>query len=768
MGYDDRREVEMTRILTQTLGYPRIGPKRETKRAVEAFWKSKIDADELMSTKREVEEAGWIRQLDAGIDRIGVGDSTLYDHVLDWTHRLGLIPERFTHLQGLERYFAMARGQSGTTALELTKWFDTNYHYLVPEIGREFAPRLAADEYLSALQRAQVILGERAVPIVLGPVTLLALSRLELNAHEALERLLPHYMELLRRIQELGVPEVQLHEPALILDEANQMRSLFELSCQALAGTGLPLNLVTYFDDVGECWPWLVDLPVDCISLDFTRGQSKQLLDRHGWPEDKSLGVGIVDGRSVWALNLTATLAWLQPVADRFAIRIGASSSLQFVPYSVASEPQIARPLAHVLSFAEEKLDELVLLARAANGDEAESELNRFEANWEVFRQFAPDDLDLRQRLESLEKEDFERSLGYGDRRTHQIQLPPFPTTTIGSFPQTNEIRQLRALYIRGEIDQEEYFNKIDAWIGFAIGVQEGLGLDVLVHGEFERSDMVEYFAQKLTGFTFTQYGWVQSFGTRYVRPPIIHADVKRPESMTVREFSRAQSFTSKPVKGMLTGPVTILNWSFPRDDIPRREIALQLALALRQEVEDLEAAGARAVQVDEPALREGLPFKHARWDEYLDWAVDAFRLATGGAAPGTQIHTHMCYAEFGDVMVAIDRMDADVISIENARSDDETLHELAAFGYNREVGPGVYDIHSPVVPGLEDVANKLATMGQHLPHGHIWVNPDCGLKTRSWNEVIPALGNLVAAAEQARRAGSDLRSTARALAGEA
>jgi 5-methyltetrahydropteroyltriglutamate--homocysteine methyltransferase len=411
----------------------------------------------------------------------------------------------------------------------------------------------------------------------------------------------------------------------------------------------------------------------------------------------------------------------------------------------------LPEPLKSVLAFAVEKLAEIALIGLVANGESVKTELEAIERAWTEYQAFAQGEPEVRAQVQALESSSFQRPSSYNDRRPSQIKLPRFPITTIGSFPQTIEVRRLRGRYKRGEITQEQYEAGVDSWIGYTIGTQEGMGLDVLVHGEFERSDMVEFFAEKMTGFAFTDNGWVQSYGNRYVRPPIIWGDLRRTEAMTVREFGVAQSFTEKPVKGMLTGPVTILNWSYLRTDVPRKEVAFQLALALREEISDLEAAGARVIQVDEPALREGLPLKQARWDEYLDWAVEAFRLATGGARDETQVHTHMCYAEFGDIYSAIDGLNADVISIENARSGDETLRELAEYGYSREVGPGVYDVHTSNIPEIDQVKARLKAYSEHLNPEQIWVNPDCGLKTRNWDEVLPALGNMAQAARQAR-----------------
>ena len=729
---------------TQTLGFPRIGRNREMKRALEAYWRRRLAAEDLLATFDATMRDGWQAQLDAGVDYVGVGSATLYDQMLDWSVRFGLIPPRFRQLEGLDRYFAMARGVPGIPALDMTKWFDSNYHYLVPEIDASVMPEANFGDFLALVDAACTVLGDRAMPIVIGPVTMLRLARLDVDFGTMLARLLPLYQQLLAELKARGVAEVQLHEPALVLGDAVGLREHFETAYAALAEVGIPINLVTYFDDLGETYPWAVALPVDVISLDFTRGDNLALVKTHGWPESKTLGAGVVDGRSVWRIRpaeVAATLDALREVAPD--VRVASSSSLQHVPYSAARETELPDALRGVLAFADEKLAELAMLATG--------ETAGVDTAWAAFRAFAPADAAVQAKLDALSPSDFTRVLTYTERQRLQVQLPPFPTTTIGSFPQTAEVRRLRARFNKGEITQAEYEAGVDAFIGYTVGVQDGLGLDMPVHGESERTDMVEYFAQKMTGFAFTQYAWVQSFGSRYVRPPIIYADVSRPEPMTVREFRVAQSTTQKPVKGMLTGPVTILNWSYPRTDIPRQVIAYQIGLALRDEIADLEAAGARAIQVDEPALREGLPLKPERWDGYLTWAVDAFRLAVGRAKPETQVHTHMCYSEFQDILPAIDRMDADVISIENARSGDEMLRALAECGYPREVGPGVYDIHSPVVPTVAFIEGKLRTFVEHLKPEQIWVNPDCGLKTRAWDEVIPALRNMMVAVERLR-----------------
>ena len=732
------------KIETGTLGFPRIGRKRELKKALESYWKGELAESGLWEVFQRIESGNWQTQLNAGIDHIAVGDMSLYDHVLDLSFRLGLVPERFGKRKGLELYFALARGAKGAHALDLTKWFDTNYHYLVPELGDPRPIRADFSSYLDSLKRGQDQLGSRASAVVLGPVTYLALARTK-DLGGWLNHLLPVYRDLLAQIKALGLTEIQLHEPILVTESATKLFPLIAETIQELAPVSPAILLQTYFDDLGQIYRQALELPVAGIGLDFTRGDNLSLLAAHGFPGDKILAAGVVDGRSVWRVRreaLELVLTTLQ--AQVHNLRFQPSSSLQFVPYSLTPETALPPALNGALAFADEKLAELKILASSfANGvDYAE-----IDSHWQPLREYRPAQSELRTRLANLSESDTNRTAPYAARKPQQIQLPIFPTTSIGSFPQTSEIRALRSRYLKEEIGLEAYQAGIDAQIAFCIGVQEGIGLDVLVHGESERTDMVEYFAQKLEGFAFTQSGWVQSYGNRCVRPGIIYGDITRPEPMTVREFKVAQSFTKKPVKGMLTGPVTILNWSFPRTDLSRAAQAYQIAWALRQEIGDLEAAGARVIQVDEPALREGLPLKASRWNQYLEFAVRSFRLATTGAKAGTQIQTHMCYSEFGEILEAIEALDADVILIENARSDDATLRQLSGQGYPREVGPGVYDIHSPVVPSTDEILAKLESFTAAFPPERIWITPDCGLKTRNWSEVIPALQHMVAAA---------------------
>ncbi|MCX7593528.1 MAG: 5-methyltetrahydropteroyltriglutamate--homocysteine S-methyltransferase, partial [Fischerella sp.] len=682
----------------------------------------------------------------AGIEKIGIGDTTLYDHVLDWAFRFGLIPERFQQFSGLERYFAMARGKEGIPALEMTKWFDTNYHYLVPEITLSTLPA-DFNDFLETVRRAQKMLGKRATPIILGPCTLLRLSRLESNINQAVSLLIPLYIHLIEKLKKLGVEEVQIHEPALVLGDANSWKEHFQIVYNSLASVELPLHLVTYFDDLGKAYPWVIELPVSAISLDFTRGRNLELIKTYGFPKNKRLGAGVVDARNIWQIRPGEVIPLLKEIKSLVTnFDIQPSASLQFVPYDATRETQLPEQLRNVLSFAEQKLQEVVLLAKTMVGEDTINKIQSITSRQEIFYQFSPANQQVQQRLKNLNTDAFARALPYEQRLALQIELPSLPTTTIGSFPQTSELRQLRAKFKRGEITLEEYQAAIDAQIAECIRIQEEAGIDVLVHGEFERTDMVEFFAQQLAGYAFTEHGWVQSYGSRYVRPPFIYGDISRTQPMTVREFKYAQSLTAKPVKGMLTGPVTMINWSYTRTDISRQEQAYQIALALRDEVADLEAAGAKIIQIDEPALREGLPLKQERWNEYLSWAVDSFKLSAGIAKPETQIHTHMCYSEFGDIISHIERLDADVLSIENSRSHNKTLYELTNGGYSKRVGNGVYDVHSPVIPTTEQMLSQLRTGIANLPIEQIWVNPDCGLKTRRWSEVIPSIRNMVEA----------------------
>nr|BAU71146.1 METE; cobalamin-independent methionine synthase [Parachlorella kessleri] len=760
-------------LLSGTIGFPRTGPKREMKKALELYWANpaaKGAKETLLATAAEVEAQAWRCQAEAGVDLVGL-DGTLYDQVLDFSHYLGLLPKRFQHLSGLDRYFAAARGAPGAPAADMSKYFDTNYHYLVPELTPESGPTSPDwSLLLDRVARGQAVVGvEKAVPILLGPNTLVGLAKGDFARSEVVARLVPAYRQLLETLKGLGVPEI--HEPILTRDDGATLEADFGACYASLAGAGVPINLVVYYDDVSEAtYKWLVQLPVAAVSLDFKgvpgndQGcHTARLIAKHGFPQarDKRLGAGLIDGRAIWADQGEAA-AMLAALRARLGpdqrICLQTSTPLQHVPYDKRSEEgHLPAALLCRIAFAQQKAQELagtVATLRTSPPGSIPA------LNLGLWTGAAPTPAELQ-----FKPELFFRSEAYEGRRGRQPCFPPFPTTTIGSFPQTPAIRRARLQFKKGALSPEEYRERMAAEIGFAIGAQaskgaecplvEALGLDVLVHGEPERSDMVEYFGLKLAGFHFTENGWVQSYGSRYVRPPIIAGDVSRLEPMTVHEYLIAQGLTTKPVKGMLTGPVTILQWSFVRTDVSRKAQALQIAAALRGEVEDLQAAGCRIIQVDEPALREGLPLKHERWAPYLDWAVNAFRLATAVARPDVQVVTHLCYSDFEDIMGAIDAMDADVLTIENSRSGNEMIAALAASGYRRDVGPGVFDVHTPVVPTVGFMLGKLRSyMETGILGGdatRIHVNPDCGLKTRKWEEVLPALRNMVLAAKTAR-----------------
>lgn len=776
------------------------------KTALEKYWKGGITEQELLDTAAQVQADAWRRQQAAGIDRIAL-DGTLYDQVLDTTMWLGLAPPRFSVLaaghghghghqghQGLQQYFVMARGAPGIPALDMTKFYDTNYHYVVPELGGKVPqPRPQLQYVLDKVARGQAVLGtQAAVPLIIGPVTYITLARGVADVAASVAALLPAYVQLLTALKEGaaaagaggghgllgGVPEVQVHEPCLATEAAPGLRAVFEAAYATLAEVGVPLHLVTYFDDLGDAYPWAVRLPVHTITLDFLGvpgaalpSQSLALIEAHGFPADKVLGAGVVDGRSVWADDGTARAILARLLSsgavtlDRLLVT--SSAPLQLLPYDLALEPPAALdalpPAVRArLAFAVQKLSEIVDLAAAARAGTLLHGAAGAPSSSPPAGVVPPAGLGGHAVAGAgagagVDPALLQRAEPYEQRRAKQIQMPAFPTTTIGSFPQTPEVRRLRSQLKSGAISQAEYDRLITGHIAYCVGLQEGLGLDVLVHGEPERTDMVEYFGTKLAGMAFTQAGWVQSYGSRYVRPPIITGDVSFTAPMTIREYEVAQAFTARPVKGMLTGPVTILNWSFPRKDVTRAQQALQLAYALRQEVAALEAAGCRVIQVDEPALREGLPLKAARWPAYLAWAVDAFRLCTAVAAPATQVVTHLCYSDFDDIMPAIHAMDADVLTIENSRSDNAMLLALAHSKYGRDIGAGVYDVHSPVVPTVEFIRSRIASfvdsgvLGGAAGADRIWVNPDCGLKTRAWPETIAALRNMVTAAADAR-----------------
>ncbi|MEV5973058.1 5-methyltetrahydropteroyltriglutamate--homocysteine S-methyltransferase [Streptomyces sp. NPDC051921] len=751
-------------------GYPRQGPGRELKKAVEGYWKGRVDAAALRSVAAELRAANWRQLSEAGVGEVPTGDFSLYDHVLDTTVMVGAVPERHREAVAadpLAGYFAMARGTQDVAPLEMTKWFDTNYHYLVPELGPDTVFSADSAKQVAELREA-LALGLTARPVLVGPVTYLLLAKpapgvaAGFDPLTLLDRLLPVYAQVLADLRAAGAQWVQLDEPALVQD-----RTPAELNAAARAYRDLgaladrPKILVaSYFDRLGEALPVLAKAPVEGLALDFTGPAATHLgaLAAVGGLPGKRLVAGVVDGRNVWVGDLEKSLAVLGTLlglADR--VDVSASCSLLHVPLDASAEKDVDPQILRWLSFARQKTAEVVTLAKGlsagAGAVAGELSANRAalasRAHSPVTRNPA-----VRARAAAVTAADARRSQAYPERAAAQrdrLRLPLLPTTTIGSFPQTAELRGARADLRAGRIDADGYAERIRAEIQEVIAYQEKTGLDVLVHGEPERDDMVQYFAERLDGYLATRHGWVQSYGTRYVRPPILAGDISRPAPMTVRWTAYAQSLTDRPVKGMLTGPVTMLAWSFVRDDQPLAETARQVALALRDEVGDLEDAGTAVIQVDEPALRETLPLRAADRPDYLAWATEAFRLTTGGVRPDTQIHTHMCYAEFGDVVQAIDDLDADVISLEAARSHMQVARELAAHGYPREAGPGVWDIHSPRVPSAEEATALLRAGLRAIPAERLWVNPDCGLKTRGWAETRASLDHLVAAARSVR-----------------
>ncbi len=756
-------------------GYPRQGRDRELKRALEAHWAGTLDAVGLLDVVAQVQEQRFAALGGAGLAEVPVGDFSLYDHVLDAAVLLGLLPARATR-EGLdastsegrlERLFTAARGGGDTAALEMTKWFDTNYHHLVPELGPGSRPALDPTDLLEQLAAARSR-GLDARPVLVGPVTFLRLSKPADDAPEGfattdlLDTVLPVYAELLGRLADEGVEWVQLDETALVTDLDDDLADLARRAYEHLSGvTSRPRLLVGgSYDRLGDAAQVLLDAGVDGLAVDLagaSRADVEAVAGLRGLA-GKRLLAGVVDGRGVWRRDLGAALDDLEVLAASGAhVDVAPSCSLLHVPHDVERETDLDPEVRSWLAFADQKLAEVVTLARGlAEGRDAVADELRASADLAASRAASPRTRDaaVRERTDAVTPGDLARDVPAAERRALQAEelgLPLLPTTTIGSFPQTSEIRRARAAHRAGNLDLAAYEAAMEEEVRVVVAAQEKAGVDVLVHGEPERDDMVRYFADRLEGFVTPKHGWVQSYGSRCVRPPVVVGDISRPEPMTVRWTSFAQSLTSAPVKGMLTGPVTILAWSFPRDDEPRGVSAMQIGLALRDEVADLEAAGTRVVQVDEPGLRELLPLRAAGREEYLRWAVDSFRLSTAGAASTTQVHTHMCYAEFGAVMSAIDALDADVISLEAARSRMEVLDELAAEGYDKGVGPGVWDIHSPRVPGEDEVVDHLHEALRRLPADRLWVNPDCGLKTRSVDEVTQGLAVLVGAARRVR-----------------
>ncbi|WP_327250917.1 5-methyltetrahydropteroyltriglutamate--homocysteine S-methyltransferase [Streptomyces sp. NBC_01244] len=751
-------------------GYPRQGQNRELKKAIEGFWKGRVTADALRETAAELRRTNWRQLAEAGVHEVPTGDFSYYDHVLDTSVMLGAVPERHREAVAtdpLDGYFAMARGTQDVAPLEMTKWFDTNYHHLVPELGPDTVFTADPSKQVAEVKEA-LALGLVARPVLVGPITYLLLAKpapgvaADFQPLTLLDRVLPVYAEVLAALKAAGAEWVQLDEPALVQD-----RTPADLNAVARAYRDLgaltdrsKLLVASYFGRLGEALQVLAAAPVEGLALDFTEAGSANLKDLAavGGLPGKRLVAGVVNGRNIWINDYQkslTTLGTLLGLADR--VDVAASCSLLHVPIDAAAERDIDPQVRRWLAFARQKTREISVLARglAQGTDSIAPELAANRADLASRANSAlTHDPAVRTRTAAITGTDGRRAQPYAERAAAQrahLGLPLLPTTTIGSFPQTDELRVARADLRAGRIDVAGYEQRIKAEIGEVISSQEKTGIDVLVHGEPERNDMVQYFAEQLTGYLATQYGWVQSYGTRYVRPPVLAGDISRPEPMTVRWTSYAQSLTSKPVKGMLTGPVTMLAWSFVRDDRPLGDTARQVALALRDEVNDLEAAGTSVIQVDEPALRETLPLRVDDHADYLTWATESFRLTVSGVRPDTQIHTHMCYAEFGDIVQAIDDLDADVISLEAARSHMQVARELAAHHYPREAGPGIWDIHSPRIPSTREAASLLRRGLDAIPAERLWVNPDCGLKTRGWTETRASLENLVAAAHEVR-----------------
>jgi 5-methyltetrahydropteroyltriglutamate--homocysteine methyltransferase len=757
-------------ILSNISGFPRIGDHRELKVATERYWNGEVGEQDLRQVAQDIRRRNWVFMRDAGVDLVPSNDFTLYDQVLDTIALVGAVPPRYGLASGtvdLDTYFAMARGRQSAgvdaIAMEMTKWFDSNYHYIVPELSADTGIGLSSSKPFDE-QAEAAALGIETVPVLVGPLTMAVLARSaggeELDRVALIDRLVEVYGEVLARLGAQGARWVQIDEPVLIGDrtpaELDSLRSAY----RRLADVGGRPNIAvkTYFGDVGAAYPVLCQLPVEGIGLDFVRGAGNA--ERIGEGDgigDKTLFAGVVDGRGVWINDLGASLDLLHRLRDAAGdLVVSTSCSLQHVPVDLDAETGLDAEIRSWLAFARQKVREVVVLTRALEhgGDSIETEL---AVNQEALRsrRTSPRTVDarVRERLASLTGSE-RRPGNYPSRRQLQrriLGLPPFPTTTIGSFPQTREVRRSRAAYRRGELSDEAYERQMQEAIEGVVRFQEEAGLDVLVHGEPERNDMVQYFAEQLDGYASTENGWVQSYGSRYVRPPILYGDVKRSAPMTLDWTTYAQSLTDRPVKGMLTGPVTMLLWSFVRDDQPLADSCRQLALAVRDEIADLQGAGVRVIQVDEAALREGLPARRQAWPEYLAWAVECFRLATSGVRDDTLLQTHICYSEFGDIVEAIDELDADVALLWCARAGMRLLDDLRGHGYAREVGPGVWDIHSPRVPSAAEMADEIRAAVERLGADRLWVNPDCGLKTRGWDETRASLRNMVEAAHTLR-----------------
>jgi 5-methyltetrahydropteroyltriglutamate--homocysteine methyltransferase len=760
------------RMLKNNLGYPRMGSHRQLKKACEQYWSGKITRDELNQAARKIKEENLQMQVNAGIDLVPCNDFSFYDQVLDMSLLLGAIPARYTPVlssvqtnQEIDLYFAMARGYQkdglDITAMEMTKWFDTNYHYIVPEFTADQEFRLFSEKIFAEFNHARQVSGNAAKPVLIGPVSYLLLGKEKEAGFEKIDlikKLVPVYVEVINRLKVQGAEWVQLDEPFLALDLSKKDKEALVWAYDEIARRCGDINILvaTYFDALLDNTQLAVNLPVAALHIDLVRApeQLDEVLALA--PKKLCLSLGVIDGRNVWKNDFKQSLASITKaisVLGTEQIMIAPSCSLLHTPFDLDQETEINPEIKNWMAFAKQKLQEVNALYQIVQGS-----TDLYHANQEAItaRKFSAltNNTAVRERVYAIMETDANRKSPFPIRQQLQQQrfkLPLFPTTTIGSFPQTDDIRQLRAKLKKGEIAQEKYDADIEKATIETIRLQEQIGIDVLVHGEFERNDMVEYFGEQLEGYLFTKNGWVQSYGSRCVKPPVVYGDVSRPKDMTVRWSSFARQQTSKLMKGMLTGPITILQWSFVRDDQPRSVTANQIALAIRDEVVALEQAGIGIIQIDEPAIREGLPLRKANWPSYLDWAVKAFRISASGVQDDTQIHTHMCYSEFNDIIENIAAMDADVITIETSRSQMELLEAFADYEYPNEIGPGVYDIHSPRVPTVDEMVNLLEKAAALLPAQNIWVNPDCGLKTRRWPETIAALQNMVDAAKQAR-----------------
>ncbi|MBN3130848.1 5-methyltetrahydropteroyltriglutamate--homocysteine S-methyltransferase [Pectobacterium brasiliense] len=749
-------------IVNHTLGFPRVGLRRELKKAQESYWAGNATQEELLTVGRELRARHWQQQKDAGVDLLPVGDFAWYDHVLTTSLLLGNVPARHQNKDGsvdLDTLFRIGRGRAPTgqpaAAAEMTKWFNTNYHYMVPEFTKGQQFKLTWTQLLDEVDEA-LALGHNVKPVLLGPVTYLWLGKVkgeQFDRLSLLQDILPVYQQVLAELAKRGIEWVQIDEPALVLELPQAWLAAFKPAYDALQGQ-VKLLLTTYFDSVSQNLETIKTLPVQGLHVDLVHGKDDAATLSAQLPANWVLSLGVINGRNVWRADLSNWFERLQPLVGTRDLWLGSSCSLLHSPIDLSVEVRLDDEVKSWFAFAIQKCAELSLLSQALNSGNGQA-LDAYSAPIRARRTSTRvNNAAVAQRLAAITAQDSQRQNVYSvraDAQRERFNLPAWPTTTIGSFPQTTEIRGLRLDFKQGRLDGNNYRTGISEHIKQAVAEQERLGLDVLVHGEAERNDMVEYFGEHLDGFVFTQNGWVQSYGSRCVKPPVIIGDVSRPEAITVEWAKYAQSLTDKPMKGMLTGPVTILCWSFPREDVTRETIAKQIALALRDEVADLEAAGIGIIQIDEPALREGLPLHRSDWDAYLAWAVDAFRLNAAVAKDDTQIHTHMCYCEFNDIMDSIAALDADVITIETSRSDMELLESFEEFEYPNEIGPGVYDIHSPNVPSVEWMEALLKKAAQRIPAERLWVNPDCGLKTRGWPETRQALANMVQAAQRLR-----------------